>query len=215
MPLVSVAFIIGGGQSVYTGLKNRNPTEIDIDSLIAKKPSAEWLKITGGALDTTNAAYTSSFGVGEAKSIFVPLVPPKTDSTEAKIHVLVLTKDENLVKFTNEARQFEKSNTSQAGEMEFLLKNLDKLKVARPVQGLVQFGIDANDKQTRKIRKLYTNLAEDAIIIEEGKSPSAGTGVVMLTAGLVLGGVLLLSSGEKQTPATGAPPPPLPPSAAS
>jgi hypothetical protein len=211
LPLVSIALIIGGGQSVYTGLKNRKATAIGIDALIASKPAAEWLRVQGGVLDTMNSAYPSAFGVGEATSMYLPLVPPGTDSSEATIHVLVLTKDPQLLEFTNQARKFDEPTSPKGAAKEFLLKNLDKLHVARTVEGLVQFGIDANDKQTRKIRKLYSNLADDAIILEEGKTPSTGTGFGMLAAGLVLGGVLVASGRRKQSPAGGAMPPPMPP----
>ncbi len=211
LPLVSIALILGGGQSVYTGLKNRKPTEISLGSLIAKKPSTEWLLINGGVLDTMNAAYTSSFGVGEAKSIYVPLVQPLSDSSEGTIHVLVITKDPALLNFTNEAREREKSMDTKDADAEFIIRNLDKLRVARPVQGLVKFGIEGNDKKTRKIRALYDNLAEDAIILEEGEAPSTGKGAGMLAAGLILGAILVVSSGRKQAVAGGATPPPLPP----
>ena len=211
LPLVSVALIIGGGQSVYTGLKNLKPTEISIDSLIAKKPSTEWLHINGGVLDVMNSAYTSSFGVGDAKSIYIPLVQPRTDSTQGTIHILVITEDPELLDFTNGLRELEKTNGDPKGAEEFLIKNLDKLKVGRPVKGLVKFGIEGNDKQTRKIRALYGNLADDAIILAEGDSPSTGRGIGMLAAGLVLAGVLVISSGRKQASAASPTPPSLPP----
>ena len=210
LPLVSIVLVFGGGQSVYTAVKNRKPTEIAITDLIARKPSAEWLNIGGGVLDTTNASYTSAFGAGEAKSVYVPLVVPGTVSTEGEIHVLVLTKDPDLLRVTNEARKLDDSKAPEAAAAEFLLKNLDQLQVARSVQGLVKFGIEADDKKTRKIRKLYGNLAKDVVILEEGKSPSAAQGIAFLVAGLVLGGFLMRSFARKSAPPPGASPPPLP-----
>jgi hypothetical protein len=210
LPLVSIVLVFGGGQSVYTAVKNRKPTEIAITDLIARKPSAEWLNIGGGVLDTTNASYTSAFGAGEAKSIYVPLVVPGTVSTEGEIHVLVLTKDPDLLRVTNEARKLDDSKAPEAAAAEFLLKNLDQLQVARSVQGLVKFGIEADDKKTRKIRKLYGNLAKDVVILEEGKSPSAAQGIGFLVAGLLLGGFLMRSFARKSAPPPGASPPPLP-----
>lgn len=210
LPLITIGLLVGGGQSVYTAVKNRKPTEIAIADLMARKPSAEWLNIGGGVLDTTNASYTSAFGAGEAKSIYVPLVPAGTDSTEGEIHVLVVTKDPELLKFTNEARKLDEGKASEAAAAEFLLKNLDQLQVARSVQGVVQFGIEADDKKTSKIRKLYGNLAKDLIVLEEGKSPSAGQGIVLLLAGLALGGFLMRSAARKGVPPAGASPPPLP-----
>ena len=53
--------------------------------------------------------------------------------------------------------------------------------------------------------------ADDALILEEGEAPSTGKGVGLLAAGLVLGGILVASSGRKQAVAKGESPPPLPP----
>ena len=210
LPLISLGLIIGGGQSIYTVFKNRKITEVTIESLVANKPDAEWLRIQGGVLDTMNSAYPSSFGVGKATSLYVPLVPQKTDSTQTQIHVLVLTKDQALLDFTNELKELEDSKTTKATAANTIMRNVDKLHVARPVEGVVQFGISGDDKKTRKIRKLYDNLAEDAIILEEGEKPSMGTGIAMLLGGLVLGVVLVASSGRKEA-AAGPVPPPLPP----
>lgn len=213
LPLVSIAFIIGGGQSVYTGIKNRKPTDITLEELIRSKPENEWLNVTGGVLDTMNSAYTSTLGVGDAKSIYVPLVPKDVDSSEGTIHMLVLTKDAELVGFTNEARKMEESKADDASAMEFILKNRAKMRVERPIMGLVQFGMTSNDKKTRKIRALYDNLAEDAIILEEGEKPSAGQGAIMLLAGLGLGGFLIMRAAKSPSAAAAGTPPPMPPRA--
>ncbi|MEO5917445.1 MAG: hypothetical protein ABIS50_24670 [Luteolibacter sp.] len=210
LPLLSLGLIIGGGQSIYTGFKNRKVTEITIDSLIAKKPDAEWLRIQGGVLDTMNSSYTSSFGVGKANELYIPLVPPQTDSRKTQIHVLVLTKDPALLEFNNQVQEIGKSGPGSGAMDRYVMSNLDKLHVARPVEGVVQFGLDADDKKTRKIRELYDNLAPDTIILEEGKKPSMGTGIAMMIGGLFIGGLLIRSSGRKDA-AGEATPPPLPP----
>lgn len=205
--MVSLAMIIGGAQSVYTAAKNRKPVEVGIDSLIAKKPDAKWLRITDGVLDTTNSSYVSGITGGDAKSIYVPLVPKDTDSEKSTIHVLVETQDKELLDFTNQSKNLERGTMSGKDAQEFILKNLSKLHVARNVEGLVKFGIDSGGKKERKIRGLYDNLASDAIILKEGEKPSMGFGVFMLLGGLGLGGVLVLGASKKNSPAT---PPPLP-----
>lgn len=211
LPLVSIALIIGGGQSVYTGFKNRKITEIELASLMEKKPDTEWLRIQGGVLDTMNSVYPSRFGSKKATSMYVPLVLPDTDSSEGQIHALVLTKDQALLDFTNEIREMEESDIEEAELQMFILKNIDKIRVSRPVEGVVQFGIEADDKKSRKINDLYGNIADDAIIIEEGKKPSASEGVIMLTGGLILGGFLLRRSARRESQPAAGDPPPLPP----
>lgn len=208
LPLVSLAMIIGGGQSVYTAVRNREPANVTIDSIVGKKPDAKWLKIPDAVLDTVNSSYVSGITGGDAKSIYVPLVPKDTDSTETTIHVLVETKDPELLGFSNEMKDLDKQNVSEEKATEFIMQNLSKLRVQRPVQGLVKFGIDSGGKKERKIRKLYNNLAPDAIILAEGEKPSMAVGAIMLLLGLGLGVILLLSGGKKAGPAAG--PPPLP-----
>lgn len=203
-PLITIALLYGGGQSLYTSFKNRQPTEVTLESLAAKKPDAEWLRIKGGTLDTMHAAYSSAFGVGKAQSVYIPLMS-SADSRGEPIQVLVLTKDPELVKFTNDMKELDKEGTSEAEVLKVMAANVEKLKVSRPVEGLVQFGIESSGKKEDKLRKLFPNLEEDAIILEEGKKPSATTGIVCLLGGLTLGAYLLLRSSRK--PSEGTPPP--------
>jgi hypothetical protein len=198
LPLISIGPIIGGGQAVYTGFKNRKITEVTVDSLSGTKPDAKWLRITDGVLDTINSADPCSFGVGDAKSLYVPLVPKDTDSSESIIHVLVLTTDPALLDSSNKMKDLVKSNADDATAGEFLIENMEKMHVSRPVEGLVQYGFDGDDKKSRKIRALYSNLASGLIIIEEGRKPSQGLGIGMLLGGGVLGGILVMSSSKKK-----------------
>lgn len=214
LPLIAIALIIGGGQSAYTGLKNRKVTEIAIDKLISSKPKEDWLNISGGVLDTLNSVYpTGRFGAKKATSLYVPLVPPGTDSSKSQIHVLVLTKDPGLLDFTNQMQQMENSNVNETDATAFLIRNADRLHIKRPVMGLAQFGIEANDKKTRKVRELYSNLADDVIILEEGKKPDTFLGLGMLIGGLIMAGLLVKSWLRPAPAATTQAPPPLPPQA--
>ena len=188
--------IIGGGQNVHTSFKNRKVTEVEISSLTTSKPDSEWLRLKGGKLDVMNATYTSSFGVGDAKEIYVPLVAPSEDSSQSTIRVLVLTKDPDLLKFTNDSRKLEKDNASAAQVLKFLAASAEKMRVTRDVEGLVQYGIEGGGKKERKIRGLYTNLSPDVIILEEGTKPSMMLGLGMLIGGWALGFVLVISSGK-------------------
>lgn len=184
--MVSIACVFGGGQSVYTALMNRKPTVVGITEVAAKKPEASWLRVENGTLDVLNAAYTSAFGVADAKSIFVPLVPRDVDSADGTIHLLVETSDPALVALTNRMREFEKKVDTKDSAMRFLAENASKLRVERPVEGLVTFGIESG-KEERKIKELFSNLAPDAVILVEGEKPDAVFGAVMLVIGLVVG----------------------------
>lgn len=204
--MVSIAFVVGGGQSVYTALMNRKPAVVSIAEVSAQKPGATWLRVENGTLDALNSAYTSAFGVGEARKIFVPLVAEGEDSSEATIHLLVETSDPELVELTNRMRDLEEKVDTKDAAARFLVENASKLRVERTVEGLVKFGIESG-KEERKIRELYSNLAPDALILEEGAKPSAGLGSLMLVLGLVIGYFSFRPLLTSRTP------PPMPPQA--
>ncbi len=218
LPMVSLAMVIGGGQSIFTAVSNRKPTEVAMEGILQKAPSAKWLRIKGGVLDVANAGYSSMFGVANAASLYIPLVLPEEDSSEGIIRVLVLSKDPELVGFINDMREVDRNQAAPDAKKEFLLQNLSKLRVARNVEGVVQYGIEAGGKKERKIRQLYGNLASDVLILEEGARPDMGLGVFMLVGGLALGWYLMMRpiAGEPQppvpphSPLPGSGPPPLP-----
>lgn len=205
LPIVSIALVVGGGQGLYTVVTNRKPTEVTIQDFLKQAPDAKWIKVTGGELDTVNSVYNSGITKGDAKEIYVPVVPDGVDSTKEPIQLLLLTKDPELVSFINESRKLDEGTTTEEQAMEFMAKNLAKLRPARDVEGLVQFGIDSDDKKRKKIKALYNNLAEDAIILEDGKKPEAGQSAFLLLGGLGLGGFLASRSMKKSSP------PPMPP----
>jgi hypothetical protein len=201
LPLASLAMMIGGGQSLYTALTNRAPTDVDVATAYKKSPDGKWLRLHQGVLHTMEAGYTSTLGVGDAHEIYVPLLPPGQDPDTGKIKILVKTSDPDLLAFTNEGRKL-KENAKPEEVLAFLAKNASKVQVRRDVEGLVQYGIDSGKKES-KIRRLFDNLDPDAFIIEEGGKPSMKQGAGILAGGLALGGFLIRRAIR---PASGAPP---------
>lgn len=189
LPLASLALLVGGGQSVYTAITNRAPIDVDVAAAYQKNPDAKWLRLHQGVLHTLEAGYTSTLGVGEAKEIYVPLLPPGQDPETGTIKILVKTKDPELLAFTNEGRTFSE-NAKPEDVAAFLAKNAAKFRVQRDVEGLVQYGINAGGKKENKVRRLFDNLDPDAYVIEEGTKPSIGEGAGMVAGGLALGGFL-------------------------
>jgi len=206
VPLVALVMVIGGGQLVYTGLTNRKPVKVQMESIAKSKPEGKWLEITGGEFDLVNASYSSTFGVGKASSIHVPLVLPGVDSAESTIHVLVETNDSALVGLVNQMREMEKDGIDEMAAVKFMLENRDKLRMSRPVKGLVKFGMESG-KEERKIKGMYKNLSSDVILLKEGEKPDMMLGLLILIGGLTIGVVMILKSGGKPDPSPGAPPP--------
>lgn len=206
VPIVAIVMVIGGGQSVYTGLTNRKPLKVDMGSIAKSMPDAKWLEISGGEFDVVNAAYSSAFGVGKASSIHVPLVLPGEDSQESTIRVLVETDDATLVGLVNQMRDMEKGEIDEKAAMTFLLENSDKLRLSRPVRGLVKYGMESG-KQERKVKEMYDNLSADVILLKEGEKPDMMVGSLILVAGLVLSGFIVLKGRGAPDPPQGTPPP--------
>ncbi len=212
--LIAIGLTIGGGQGIYTVMTNRKPVEISIQDLMKRPPEAKWLKVTGGELDTLNSVYKSGFGKGDATEIYVPVIPPGTASGDGLIRLLLLTKDPELVNFINEAKKMDETAATETEALQFALKNMEKLRPQRDVEGLVEFGIESNDKKRDKIGKIYGNLAAEFLILEDGKKPETTRSAIFLAIGLGLGAFLIRRSMKKPEPSAppehGAPPPPFP-----
>jgi hypothetical protein len=69
-----------------------------------------------------------------------------------------------------------------------------------PNQGLVQFGLDLSDKDTKQLKDLNLGLAEDFIIMEHGKAPRLLLGALAFAGGLAALGWLLRMIYKKVRP---------------
>ena len=197
--IIAIALIVGGGQSFYTGLTNRKPLVVEISDFDPSKDDSKWLKITGGELDMINASYETSKLSDSPKEVYIPLVAPGVDSTESPIQILFKTKDEEMIGLLNEMKAIdEKSGGDPMEAMKAMIAfGPDRLRPQRDVEGLVQFGIDS-DSGEDKVRGLYDNLAENSVVIENGKKPSMMIGLLMLVIGLVIVGFLVKGMKSKE-----------------
>ena len=197
--IIAIALIVGGGQSFYTGLTNRKLVEVGITDFDPAKNDSKWLKITGGELDIINASYEASKLTDIPKEVYVPLVAPGVDSTESPIQILFKTKDEEVIGLLKELK---KADEETGGDPMKAIQAMvaigkERLRPQRDIEGLVQFGIDS-DSGEDKVRKLYDNLAENSVVIENGKKPSMMLGLLMLVVGLVIVGFLVKGMKTKE-----------------
>src|SRR5262249_13692056 len=89
------------------------------------------------------------------------------------------------------------------------VQNRDRLFLDRPLRGTIQFGLDIDRKDRRKIAALDKDLADDFAVLEDGKRPEAVLSGIMFLVGLALTAYLILraaSGGKRATPAQSAPP---------
>lgn len=207
MRLGCIAVLVGfyllwtGGQGLYTAVKNHDPLEVACQSYSEVGPSQEWLTLTGCSLNLLEASYTETGG--KVTELFIPARParPARGDAEAEddapIHILVATKDSELLALANQLIQIE----DQAGMMRFALEHGDKMFPARNVSGLIRYGVDLDDDERAQLKSLDASLHEDFVILDEGKTPGFGRSLGFFSGGVLLvlitGAGLVGSSGSK------------------
>jgi hypothetical protein len=195
---VAVALLWGGGQGLYTALRNIKPTEISMRDYLAAKPDKEWFTITGGSLDVVEMTYSERKSGGPVGEVFIPLRLPGAKESDP-VSILVSSKDPAVLELATQLR-----NSKDQGEALILLLKA-KIRLQKPaITGLVRYGINLRDKELQKLRKLNENLASDFVILEEGKEPSFGLSIVLVLVGLIVVGFMPKLWRGKSTP------PPLP-----
>lgn len=199
--LIVIALLWGGGQGVYTALKNRQPLEITVSDYIAKKPNAEWVTLKDAQLNLLEAAHKER--LGKISEIFIP-VRPKGESTDGPVHILLSTKDDAIVAALEDLN---KSSGTMKEALNAASRHADKLFMQKDVSGLIRFGIDSDDKTRAKLAKLDMKLAPDFVIMNDGAAPSLFGSISMLGIGVLIGFFMLRKAGKSE-PA--APPPPAP-----
>jgi len=199
--LIVIALLWGGGQGVYTALKNRQPLQITVSDYIAKKPNAEWVTLKDAQLNLLEAAHKER--LGKISEIFIP-VRPKGESTDGPVHILLSTKDDAIVAALEDLN---KSSGNMKEALNAASRHADKLFMQKDVSGLIRFGIDSDDKTRAKLAKLDMKLAPDFVIMNDGAAPSLFGSMSMLGIGVLVGFFKLRKAGKSE-PA--APPPPAP-----
>ncbi|MEN3942736.1 hypothetical protein WJU23_15660 [Prosthecobacter sp. SYSU 5D2] len=194
--IVAIALIWGGGQGLYTALKNREPLKMTFKEYEEKRPDAEWVSLSEAQLNLLNSAYTTSRLNDEIKELYIS-VEAVGDRSEKPALVLLETKDPGLIAQMNTLGAM-KSPDDLTPDL------LSALFPTRQITGLVQYGIDADSKTREKLAKLDLSLAPDFIIITDGGEPNLVVSAVMLVAGLLL--LFFMLRGKKEPPAAPKPP---------
>lgn len=168
-----------GGQGLYTSIKNRAPMELACENYDEVKPNKEWLKLTGCELNVLESSYMETGG--KVTELFIPARGPGDEEGDP-IHVLVATKDRELLSLANDMMKLE----NEAELMTYFAQHADKLYLRRDVQGLVRYGVALDDDDRADLEGLDETLAPDFVIVDDGKEPGFGKSVGLLGGGTVL-----------------------------
>jgi len=237
LPILAVGLIAVGSQGLYVGLTNRTPIVMTYREFLEKRPSSGWIEISDARLDLLSAIHESSRLTGAIKRVYIPVGSSAAGEGggDDRIHLLLLTKDEAILKTLKDLeaatggggglmgrlkRRVETNRKREAGTeappgdaglenaLRFVIENRDKVLINRPVRGLLQFGLDSSSRDRRKIQALDPKIAADFAVLEDGAQPQVASSAFMVIAGLGLAGLLLsraMRAGPSTPPAPGSP----------
>ena len=198
----TIALFVFGGWEVYKGIKFGAQVSMTYDQFIQKYPTEGWFKITGARMSLLKAVHETKDTKSDSapiKKVYVPMVDDKDIAMEdkAKIKLLVMSeKEDTVAKVTSSATDSEADPSLKEGAKisdDKASKILDKYFPSAVIEGMVKSGLDSEESErTKQLDATIPNRAEDCIILEEGKRPSLGVGVllVLLAAGLTVAQVL-------------------------
>ncbi len=177
--LLAIVCLWGGGQGVYTALKNTEPTIYDVNTLSdSKMPEEKWLTLNNCYYNLMESVYfESAFGNGLAEELYVPL-NTKNDS----IAVFVSIKDKNVLDVFNLVN----SQTDAAKAEHFYNKYKHLIiKDSLSFSGVVRYGIDLDNKQWRELASVSPKLVKEFIILDANTAPNSKFSYVMLGLGVI------------------------------
>lgn len=172
-----------GWNDVSLLLRNPEPQTIGLEDLVRTGPPRDWLHVTGGYQDLTEAISTS--GSVEIDAFLVPL---KTGPAAPSFQVLVETRDPKIIGLL---RTYYFKLDSPAARQQYLAEHQTDFHGRRDVTGMLITGLVATgnrDKLMTLAKQLGMKVPENVIFISEGEKPVAWRGFVFL--GLALAGLV-------------------------
>ncbi len=164
-------------------LRNPQPQTVSLQELVRTGPPRDWLQVTGGYQDLTEAISTSG-----SVDIDAFLVPLKTDPAAPSFQVLVETRDPKIIDLLK--TYYFKLDSPQA-QQQYLAEHAADFHARRDVTGMLISGLVASgnrDKLMTLAKQLGMDVPENVIFISEGEKPGTWRGLLFVAlslAGLV------------------------------
>jgi len=177
---VCLVLLYLGWTDVSLFLRNPAPATVGIAELERGNVPREWLRVTGGYQDLTEAISTS--GNLEVEAFLVPL---KSSSSAETFRVLVETRDPKVLDLL---RTYYFSLESPEAQEAFLREHADEFRGVREVTAMVASGLVASgnrDKLLQLARDVGMKVPPDVIFLSEGKEPGRWRGFFFLGIGLL------------------------------
>lgn len=174
-----------GWTDVELFLRNRQPAEITAGRLAAEGPPREWMHVQGGYQDVEEAISTS--GSIDLEALLVPL---KTSPDAETIQILVETRNPEVMKLFS---TYHFKTDSALEKEDYVEEHYDEFHAQRDITGMLITGLVATsnrDKLLSLIEMTDLPIADDVVLISEGKEPASVRGFFFLAAGL--GGLIFV-----------------------
>jgi hypothetical protein len=180
-----------GAQSCYVSSRNGEPLHMTMQQYLQTKPNAEWLELRDAVVFLPGAMHIYNKLAGDstapASELYVPVYAAEPTSDDQPTNVVLKTSDPELVRIYNAAGA---AGNDTARIARLFEENRKRLVETRTVSGVVQFGIDLDDKDKELVRDHVAHTG-DFVILADGTRPTGrGGSGLMILAGLA---VLVLS----------------------
>jgi hypothetical protein len=177
MLVVGVLALVSAGwgvQKIYVAIRESHQVTLSCADYVTKRPDARWLKLTDCEYDFDHLAYMANSSGGKYTAVYFPLRPAGEEG--GATHIVVKRDDAAML---DVVYAFEHGNENPPGRDPVLAT------LMKPVEGLVQYGLDLDDKDKRELEKLDLGLANDFVLIDNDSKPNIRLGIFLLVLGLV------------------------------
>jgi hypothetical protein len=179
--IIAAVALYWGGQNTFIAVRDRNPREISCADYVKSRPDDRYLKLTSCEYDIERLAYREK---GDAiTDVFLPLRVPADSTSETMI---VVKRTDDAMRAVARAIRYQR--TTMPPETKEVMKQLQE-----PTIGLVEFGLDLDDKERQELAGLGLGLHREFVIIEYGAEPRLLLGALVLLLGVAAGSYALWS----------------------
>lgn len=191
---VCLVLLFLGVSDLILWFNNQAPRPISVDRLEQSGAPSEWMHVTSGYQDLDRAISTS--GSVEMEALLIPLL---VHPDQEQIRILVETRNPHLLQLFQD---YHFLTDTIPEKQAFRRKHESAFKGQREITGMLVAGIIAQGNQQKLVKlakQTELNIADDVILLSEGKEPGRWRGVFFTAIGLLgLGKVLF--RGKKTVP---------------
>lgn len=187
--VIGLALTLGGGQGLYTAYSSGEQKTVSYAELVRSDSSVGWVRVKGASWGLQDEVFFFPDSLMSSSDIYIAATPDKP--TDDKVHLLVHIFDPEL---SNELAALDKLPDEQ------LVVRLEKagalFTTRHPIDGLLEFGMEANDKHLDAVSAaLGERLAPDYKVVKLGeKPPSPWFSFAMFVLGLAILAVALVGT---------------------